>query len=106
MTFGLLLLETLCQTDAFQHPAEQYLREVWPAVTRALKEAGIACELNLVRCCIIFRFCIMFCRQCQEARPSGLRVWPVRGEHGHASCARACARSRGCARRRRARVNS
>lgn len=29
--------------------AEQYLREVWPAVTRALKEHGIACELNLVR---------------------------------------------------------
>lgn len=28
--------------------AEQYLREVWPAVTRALKEHGIACELNLV----------------------------------------------------------
>lgn len=30
-------------------PAEQYLREVWPAVTRALKEHGVACELNLVR---------------------------------------------------------
>jgi ribosomal RNA assembly protein len=29
-------------------PAEKYLREVWPAVTRALKEAGVACELNLV----------------------------------------------------------
>lgn len=68
MTFSLLLLETSCQTNAFQHPAEQYLREVWPAVTKALKEAGIACELNLVRCCIIFRFGIMFCRQCQEVR--------------------------------------
>jgi rRNA processing protein Krr1/Pno1 len=28
--------------------AEKYLREVWPAVTRALKEVGIGCELNLV----------------------------------------------------------
>ena len=28
--------------------AEKYLREVWPAITRALKEHGIACELNLV----------------------------------------------------------
>jgi hypothetical protein len=30
-------------------PAEAYLREVWPAVTSALKEHGVACELNLVR---------------------------------------------------------
>lgn len=29
--------------------AEKYLREVWPAVTKALKEHCIACELNLVR---------------------------------------------------------
>lgn len=28
--------------------AEKYLREVWPAVTRALKEVGVGCELNLV----------------------------------------------------------
>lgn len=28
--------------------AEKYLREVWPAVTKALKEVGIGCELNLV----------------------------------------------------------
>lgn len=28
--------------------AEKYLREVWPAVTRALKDVGVACELNLV----------------------------------------------------------
>ncbi len=28
--------------------AEKYLREVWPAVTRSLKELGIGCELNLV----------------------------------------------------------
>jgi len=27
---------------------EQYLREVWPAVTKALSEHGVACELNLV----------------------------------------------------------
>lgn len=37
--------------------AERYLREVWPVVTKALKEVGIGCELNLVssasynRCC-------------------------------------------------------
>jgi rRNA processing protein Krr1/Pno1 len=29
--------------------AEKYLREVWPAITRALREHGIGCELNLVR---------------------------------------------------------
>lgn len=28
--------------------AEKYLREVWPVVTRTLKEHGIGCELNLV----------------------------------------------------------
>lgn len=28
--------------------AEKYLREVWPAVTKALKDQGIGCELNLV----------------------------------------------------------
>jgi hypothetical protein len=28
--------------------AERYLQEVWPAVTRALKEHGVGCELNLV----------------------------------------------------------
>eukprot|EP00698_Gefionella_okellyi_P007894 TRINITY_DN1933_c0_g1_i1.p1 TRINITY_DN1933_c0_g1~~TRINITY_DN1933_c0_g1_i1.p1 ORF type:complete len:237 (+),score=35.10 TRINITY_DN1933_c0_g1_i1:41-751(+) len=27
---------------------EQYLREVWPEITRALNQHGIACELNLV----------------------------------------------------------
>lgn len=27
---------------------EKYLRDVWPVVTKALKEAGIGCELNLV----------------------------------------------------------
>ena len=30
--------------------AEKYLREVWPAVTRCLKEHGLSCELNLVGC--------------------------------------------------------
>lgn len=29
--------------------AEKYLREVWPSVTAALKELGVACELNLAR---------------------------------------------------------
>jgi hypothetical protein len=28
--------------------SEKYLRETWPVVTRALKEHGISCELNLV----------------------------------------------------------
>ena len=28
---------------------ERYLREVWPAITKALKGVGLACELNLVR---------------------------------------------------------
>ena len=28
--------------------AEKYLREIWPVVTKALKEAGLGCELNLV----------------------------------------------------------
>lgn len=27
---------------------ERYLREIWPAATKALKEVGIGCELNLV----------------------------------------------------------
>jgi hypothetical protein len=40
-------------TNAFAAAAEQYLREVWPAVTRALKEHGIACELNLVRPAVV-----------------------------------------------------
>ena len=39
----------VCCTDvALLRAAEKYLREVWPAITRALKEHGIACELNLV----------------------------------------------------------
>ena len=38
-------------TDEFgvRCTAERYLREVWPVVTKALKEVGIGCELNLVR---------------------------------------------------------
>lgn len=31
--------------------AEKYLREVWPAITSALKEVGIKCVLNLVSPC-------------------------------------------------------
>ena len=31
------------------HRKEKYLREVWPAITRTLKEHGVGCELNLVR---------------------------------------------------------
>ena len=27
---------------------EAYLREAWPVITKALKEVGIRCELNLV----------------------------------------------------------
>jgi ribosomal RNA assembly protein len=29
--------------------AEKYLQEAWPIVKGALKEFGVACELNLVR---------------------------------------------------------
>lgn len=43
------LLEESSFAVLFPKYREQYLREVWPAVTRALKEVGIACELNLVR---------------------------------------------------------
>jgi ribosomal RNA assembly protein len=35
-----------CPTCALS--AEKYLREVWPAVTKALKEMAVGCELNLV----------------------------------------------------------
>jgi hypothetical protein len=33
--------------------AETYLREAWPIITRALKEVGIRCELNLVRLLLV-----------------------------------------------------
>eukprot|EP00850_Spirogloea_muscicola_P011024 SM000067S20301 [mRNA] locus=s67:99046:103027:- [translate_table: standard] len=45
--FGGLLEESSFAT-LFPKYREKYLREAWPAVTRALKEHGIACELNLV----------------------------------------------------------
>ncbi|GBF88792.1 KRR1 small subunit processome-like protein [Raphidocelis subcapitata] len=42
------LLEESSFATLFPKYREKYLREVWPAVTRALKEVGVACELNLV----------------------------------------------------------
>lgn len=42
------LLEESSFATLFPKYREKYLREVWPAVTRALKEHHIACELNLV----------------------------------------------------------
>mmetsp|Transcript_19451 Transcript_19451/g.33641 ORF Transcript_19451/g.33641 Transcript_19451/m.33641 type:complete len:419 (-) Transcript_19451:680-1936(-) len=42
------LLEESSFAVLFPKYREKYLREVWPAVTRALKEVGIGCELNLV----------------------------------------------------------
>ncbi|EFN54274.1 hypothetical protein CHLNCDRAFT_58322 [Chlorella variabilis] len=42
------LLEESSFATLFPKYREKYLREVWPAVTKALKEQGIACELNLV----------------------------------------------------------
>jgi ribosomal RNA assembly protein len=42
------MLEESSFATLFPKYRERYLREAWPAVTRALKETGIACELNLV----------------------------------------------------------
>ncbi|GIL47748.1 hypothetical protein Vafri_3931 [Volvox africanus] len=42
------LLEESSFATLFPKYREKYLREVWPAVTKALKDAGIGCELNLV----------------------------------------------------------
>ena len=42
------LLDESSFATLFPKYREKYLREVWPSVTRALKECGIACELNLV----------------------------------------------------------
>jgi len=42
------LLEESSFATLFPKYRERYLQEVWPAVTRALKEHGVACELNLV----------------------------------------------------------
>lgn len=42
------LLEESSFATLFPQYREKYLREVWPTVTRALKEHGVNCELNLV----------------------------------------------------------
>jgi len=42
------LLDESSFATLFPKYREKYLREVWPSVTRALKEQGVACELNLV----------------------------------------------------------
>jgi ribosomal RNA assembly protein len=42
------LLEESSFACLFPKYREKYLRESWPAITRALKEVGIGCELNVV----------------------------------------------------------
>lgn len=42
------LLEESSFACLFPKYREKYLREAWPAITRALKEVGIGCELNIV----------------------------------------------------------
>lgn len=42
------ILEESSFAVLFPKYREKYLREVWPAITRSLKEVGIGCELNLV----------------------------------------------------------
>ncbi|KAK9863254.1 hypothetical protein WJX84_008705 [Apatococcus fuscideae] len=42
------MLEESSFAVLFPKYREQYLREVWPLVTKALKEQNVACELNLV----------------------------------------------------------
>lgn len=42
------LLEESSFATLFPKYREKYLREVWPSVTKSLKEHGIGCELNLV----------------------------------------------------------
>eukprot|EP00252_Welwitschia_mirabilis_P008736 TRINITY_DN2085_c0_g1_i1.p1 TRINITY_DN2085_c0_g1~~TRINITY_DN2085_c0_g1_i1.p1 ORF type:complete len:398 (-),score=105.98 TRINITY_DN2085_c0_g1_i1:403-1596(-) len=42
------MLDVSSFSTLFPQYREKYLQDAWPAVTRALKEHGIACELNLV----------------------------------------------------------
>ena len=42
------MLEESSFATLFPQYREKYLRKVWPTVTKALKQAGIACELNLI----------------------------------------------------------
>ena len=42
------LMEESSFACLFPKYREKYLREAWPGITRALKDVGIACELNLV----------------------------------------------------------
>ena len=42
------LLEESSFAVLFPKYRERYLRDAWPVVTKALKEVGIGCELNLV----------------------------------------------------------
>lgn len=42
------LLEVSSFSTLFPQYREKYLQDAWPTVTRALKEHGISCELNLV----------------------------------------------------------
>ncbi|ERN07793.1 hypothetical protein AMTR_s00012p00142410 [Amborella trichopoda] len=42
------MLEVSSFSTLFPQYREKYLQETWPIVKRALKESGVACELNLV----------------------------------------------------------
>jgi ribosomal RNA assembly protein len=42
------LLEESSFATLFPKYREQYLREVWPVITKELEKFGIACELNLI----------------------------------------------------------
>ncbi|KAJ7542207.1 hypothetical protein O6H91_10G094400 [Diphasiastrum complanatum] len=42
------MLEESSFSTLFPQYREKYLQEVWPLVTKALKESGVACKLNLV----------------------------------------------------------
>ena len=42
------MLEESSFAVLFPKYREKYLRETWPSVTKALKEQGVSCELNLV----------------------------------------------------------
>ena len=42
------LLDESSFATLFPKYREKYLRDVWPSITKALKDVGVGCELNLV----------------------------------------------------------
>ena len=69
--------DALPQQDPAPLSAEKYLREVWPAVTRALKEVGVGCELNLVSLLCSQIVCKMLLRALLEAPCQSWLYCPV-----------------------------